>query len=492
MSTNVKPKKLGFGKGLILIAAILIVLHWVSDGKSTEFIKDIFRDTTDSTGTTAAPTTPPQADRLPSVPEELWDHVYLDTRGQGSCARFTGNVTVLFVFADDPQTQWTLEEIESTKQEIEPILARIRQDAAAFGATLNLTADYVTGTAEKPLVRDEWFSWATDILQSLSLLDTPSTLPADYRQHYQADAVPILFLTNQDGRSLARSTISGGSTIEGALIYDDPGAIYHELCHVFGAKDFYFPAEVKTLAQLHIPNSIMADSNSGSVDSLTAYLMGWTDNLSNEALLFLNQTAYLTPEYLMAQKLLESHTGYVENHALGDGIYTGYLVDGIRHGQGKYTHDGTVLEGTFVHGSLQGQGTHIWADGTKYIGNFENGKRSGQGIMYYNDGAVYQGQWADSKRSGQGRLTYANGTYCEGTWVDGNLNGEGIFVWSENEKYVGHFVDGKRNGYGIYYFPNGARYEGNWVDGERQGQGTVYYADGSSQSGTWVNGELAE
>ena len=97
MSTNVKPKKLGFGKGLILIAAILIVLHWVSDGKSTEFIKDIFRDTTDSTGTTAAPTTPPQAERLPSVPEELWDHVYLDTRGQGSCARFTGNVTVLFV-----------------------------------------------------------------------------------------------------------------------------------------------------------------------------------------------------------------------------------------------------------------------------------------------------------------------------------------------------------------------------------------------------------
>ena len=97
MSTNVKPKKLGFGKGLILIAAILIVLHWISDGKSTEFIKDIFRDTTDSTGTTAAPTTPPQAERLPSVPEELWDHVYLDTRGQGSCARFTGNVTVLFV-----------------------------------------------------------------------------------------------------------------------------------------------------------------------------------------------------------------------------------------------------------------------------------------------------------------------------------------------------------------------------------------------------------
>lgn len=516
MSTNTKPKKLGFGKSLILIAAILIVLHWISDGESTAFIKDIFQGETDPGSTsTAAPTTPPQADRLPSVPEALWDHVYLDTRGQGSCDSFTGNVTVLVVFVDDPEVAWTPEETETAKQEIETILERIRLDTAAFGASLDLKADYITGNADTPLVRDTWITWANSVLNTLSLLDTPSTIPTDYESHYQADSVPILFLTNQKGRALARSIISGSLAFEGALIFEDTSSIYHELCHVFGAKDFYFPKEVSTLAETYLPESIMSESSTGSVDSLTAYLMGWTDRLSSEALQFLEQTAYLTAEYLAEQKELDSYTGYVENFPHGNGIYTGYLVDGIRHGQGKHTLDGAVWEGNFVHGSLQGkgtflsaagnfydgewldgtfhgQGTHSWADGAKYVGNFDHGTRSGQGTMYYNDGAVYVGQWHDNLRSGQGRLTYASGSYCEGTWVEGTLNGEGVFCWSENEKYVGHFVDGQRNGYGVYYYSDGARYEGQWQDGECHGQGTVYYANGSSKSGTWVHGKFAE
>ena len=491
MGTNTKQKKFGFLKGLLWIIAILAVLNMITEGKSTDFLVGLLNGSgsSDNTVQTNAPTQPTE-DRLPSVPEALREHVYLQSRGRGSCAAFSGKVTVLVVFVNDPSARWAEDEIAENKLILDEILERIRQDAAAYGTPLYLKAEYVTATAGMVLDRDDWLTWAKSALNSLTILESSSVIATDYEEHFQANEVPIVFCTNQEGRSLAQSN-SGSSAIEGALIYGDPSEAYHEICHLFGAKDFYFPSEVKDLAETYLPGSIMSDSSSGSVESLTAYLIGWTDELSSEALQFLEATAYLTPEYLAAQKEIDSFTGYIEHYAMGGGTYTGYLVDGIRHGQGSFlTEDGTLLEGTFHNGHLHGQGTCTWADGAKYIGNYEDGLRSGQGTMHYDNGSVYTGQWSNGSRNGQGKLTFTDGTYCEGAWVDGNLNGEGVYCWSANEKYVGNFVDGKRHGYGVYYFPSGNRYEGEWVSGERHGKGTMYYANGTTQSGTWDNGEF--
>ena len=170
MGTNTKKKKFGFWKGLLLIIAVLAFLNMVTDGASTDFLTSLFKgpDSSISTTPTEAPTQPTE-DRLPSVPEALRNHVYLQCRGKGACAGFTGDVKMLVIFVSDPEVSWTEERINNARQEIEMAMARIRQDAAAYGASLNLTAEYLTAKAGMPLVRDDWTNWANSALSYLSL-----------------------------------------------------------------------------------------------------------------------------------------------------------------------------------------------------------------------------------------------------------------------------------------------------------------------------------
>ena len=58
-----------------------------------------------------------------------------------------------------------------------------------------------------------------------------------------------------------------------------------------------------------------------------------------------------------------------------DGLYKGELVDGEKHGQGKFEYnDGTYHEGQFVNDKFDtGKGTIKYSDGSIYEGNFSTG-----------------------------------------------------------------------------------------------------------------------
>lgn len=478
-------------------------------------------------------TQPPEDDRLPSVPEDLKKHVYLDARGNGACDGFTGNVALYVIFVNDSQCSWTDWEIAETQSKINSSLSAISSDAASYGASLNLTAQYRTANVSTELIRDESMDWVNSVLTALSL-PTDGSANLVLEDALGCGEVPIVFFTNQGGRSFAQNR-HGMNGVEYCIIYDEPTPLYHEVAHIFGAKDFYFPNEVQDLAEQHLPNSIMVNSGSGEVDDLTAYLIGWTDSLSDTALTFLQETAYLTYDYLAEQKEIDSYTGFVTDRNTGSGIYTGYLVDGFFHGKGKMVwNNGSSYDGDWDHGTIHGSGTYIYSDGGKYVGQFQNGKRhsygtyffpngavydgewvsgerTGYGTMCWSNGDVYEGQWQNSKRNGQGTLTYADGAVYTGPWVDNERSGQGTltlaggggyvgsflhnkyhgsgtFTYNDGGKYVGQFHEGKRHGQGTYYFPSGNVYEGEWVDGERTGYGTFRWTDGTVYQGQWVNG----
>lgn len=478
-------------------------------------------------------TQPPEDDRLPSVPEDLKKHVYLDARGNGACDGFTGNVALYVIFVNDSQCSWPDWKITETQNQINSSLSAIRSDAASYGASLNLTAQYRTASVSTGLIRDESMDWVNSVLTALSL-PTDGSANLVLEDALGCQEVPIVFFTNQGGRSFAQNR-HGMNGVEYCIIYDEPTPMYHEVAHIFGAKDFYFPNEVQDLAEQHLPNSIMVNSGSGEVDDLTAYLIGWTDTLSDTALTFLQETAYLTYDYLAEQKEIDSYTGFVTDRDTGSGIYTGYLVDGFFHGKGKMIwNSGGSYDGDWDHGTIQGSGTYIYSDGGKYVGQFQNGKRhsygtyffpngavydgewingerTGYGTMRWSNGDVYEGQWQNSKRNGQGTLTYADGAVYTGPWVDNERSGQGTltlaggggyvgsflhnkyhgsgtFTYNDGGKYVGQFHEGKRHGQGTYYFPSGNVYEGEWVDGERTGYGTFRWTDGTVYQGQWVNG----
>ena len=115
---------------------------------------------------------------------------------------------------------------------------------------------------------------------------------------------PILFVFNKSFRSSAVSVDWLSRTYgEMAIISSDYSVhtIAHELLHQFGAVDLYYPAEVlKTVQQMGY-DSIMAAHSSTHIDSLTAYLIGWTDEIDTAAARILDCSRHLTREYMIAE-----------------------------------------------------------------------------------------------------------------------------------------------------------------------------------------------
>ena len=480
---------------------------------------------------TTPPVTTPAVDWLPSVPSELRSHVYLNSRGWGYCETLTGNVVITVIFVSDPEAGWSDGEIENAKAQLQTIADRITADAATYGAQVNLSLQYKAVSTSVKIVDNETDDWAASALAAAGLPALKDTNPT-LESSYGVDAAPVIFIANHGGRAFA----SSDNRSEYAILYQDTHAFYHELSHIFGAKDFYYPAEVKKLAETYLPNSIMVGSSQGVMEDLTAYLIGWTDALSDNALAFLKETAYLTREYLAEEHKKETYTGYVTDYTYDGGSYTGYLVFGVKHGQGKWIRDdGTVWEGTFNHGSFtgkgniiysngntydgqwvdgrwHGKGTYTWADGGSYTGDFVNGERSGRGIMVYSDGSRYEGSFLNGKRHGKGTYKWVDGnSYTgdfvenertgQGTWTDstgntytggflnGSFHGQGTYKWATGGSYTGGFENGKHSGQGTRIYADGASYVGQWADGSQNGTGKLIYANGAVYEGTWLAGK---
>ncbi len=408
---------------------------------------------------------------LPGIPEELLDHVFLNARAAGISSKLVGDVRVIVIFVTNPSSSWTYEEMTAVQTGHEVMTAEILAEAAAHGVPLDLSMEYHLATVDMELPDENTADWADAALASIGLPPT-ATASADLEAEYDVDEAPILFYLNHSGRAYALPYYSGNLSEYAFFFNADEGAVRyrHELYHLFGAKDFYYPAEVTSVAESYFPNSTMLISEDAVTDDLTAYLIGWTDTLSDSALAFLQDTAFLTPEYMAKQNEHETFTGYVTGYDDGDGTYTGYLDFGVPQGEGiKVWDDGSRYEGNWDYGNFHGEGTYTWTDGTTYSGSWDHGKQHGYGIS-----------------------TWVNGNSYTGYYANGHFHGEGTFIWSTGDSYAGEWVEGQRTGYGTYYWSNGDSFSGEWLEGSQNGYGTYTWSDGSTMDGYWENGEHIE
>lgn len=425
------------------------------------FDRDESPDSNDVPSTTA-----PAVDLLEAVPTELKQHPYLQMRGVGNCASFEGDMLLTVIFVNEPGLEWSDDEIAQQQTQIDQTVEQITGDAAAYGAALSITTQYKTATATEEFCREAHSGWVNSALASIGLADRFSAQLL-LETEYGVDSAPMVFIGRQAFRDFAHS----GSSLDGeyVVLSENADSLYHELCHLYGAKDFYYPDEVLELATQYFPDSLMAFSNDGSVDELTAYLIGWSDTLTANAEAFLRDTSYLTEEMLDSAHDVETYTGYVTDYPLYDGSYTGYLAAGLRSGEGTYTKDGYTWEGTWVNNYLNGYGKYTNSNGDVYEGEFVKHVREGYGTYTWATGEIYEGDWVAGEREGYGTMTFANGDIYEGDWVADQREGNGTYTWA-----------------------NGDRYEGEFVAGQREGYGTYTWADGNSRSGTWKNGEFVE
>lgn len=446
-------------------------------------------ETTKKPETTSAPETTLSPEQLDNIPDDVQYHVYLTYKNTGRCEELIGNAAVTVVMVSDEVSAWNDAELNMLSASLSEQENHIEDLAASYGKKLNITFNYVgakvTGDAAAGDYSDGWLNDAAKSIGYESL----KQMQKDLDNKSSADSNPILFVLNKTGRAYANRSTGTTGTEYLVLFSSDYSAFNHELYHVYGADDFYYPDEVKELAATYLTDSIM--SNGKLTDSLTAFVIGWDDEMDKEAYEFLKKTSHITQNYLEEANKAQSITGYVTNHKLSYGIYTGYLERGVPTGEGTLTYDnGNIASGIFLGGSLQGEGSYTWANGNKYVGFFNNGDFDGYGVYTTPDGYRYEGDWSNGKRHGKGKAIFTDFSIYEGDWVNGERSGNGKYIWSNGNKYVGSFKEGKFDGHGIYTTPDGYKYDGSWKNDKREGYGSAIWTSGNKYEGNWSDNQL--
>ena len=200
-----------------------------------------------------------------------------------------------------------------------------------------------------------------------------------------------------------------------------------------------------------------------------------------------------------------------------------------------WMEDGTVYEGDWIDGYMQGTGTLLWLDGRTYQGYFYKSQRYGLGfearpdgtgkfVMYdennlsskdylcigcdlSNEGKKaqfwlreeespqqYIGNFTNGQRTGRGKYSwffydnYQDRDVYEGDFVEGQLSGKGKYFWPDGNVYEGDYVEGQRAGKGKAIWSDGTVYEGDWVEGSRTGKGKYFWPNGDIYEGMFKDG----
>ena len=318
----------------------------------------------------------------------------MESRDQGPCKKLIGNVGILFIFVDDLESSWSQQDINTFLSEAEAKLDWLVGEADYWFSSLSIKTGYQQCFVNSDIDSDNKMNHYYPMMDSLGIngYNANETLCTMLGTD---QAFPV-FVANKKGRAAAMVS----NSYEYVFLFENAHALCHEMLHVFGAADFYYTDAMEDMSDLHLVNSIMTDSVNGTVDPLTAYLVGWLDVLTDGSKAFLSSISGMTKEDLLEAGRKNSITGY-----------------------GTREVDGTYYEGYMLNGLYHGQGTLWWPDGNIYAGNFDNHYMSGYGVFYWNNGDVYEGEFLDNLFHGKGKITFANGSVQSGTWKNGEFIG---------------------------------------------------------------------
>ena len=388
----------------------------------------------------------------------------------GICQALTGKIFWSFVYVDDAESGWSRTEKEAQDRTNVKVIQYLKEEGRKEGVYLRMFNKTWTVRVSYAMRQENRSSWTEDFAKTAGF---PSfrDLNRSLQKQYPGGQIFFVFLVNKSGRAFASSSVNeGAADAEYCVVYrGEPGSILHEVLHVFGAADLYYPPQVAQAAGRILGESVMMNSDCQVLDDLTKYLIGWHRQPTAKARQLLMATAGITEQ--MVSDALQA-----ENQ--------------VRNGYGRKTYsNGTVYEGEFQEGVADGRGTFYYTNGSVYQGDVKNGSFEGRGTLRYAGGTVYEGTFQNHQFHGRGRICYADGSVYEGTFRNGLQQGRGRYSYVSGTVYEGEFRDGEPCGCGIYLFSNGDRYEGEVQNGKLHGRGCLTYADGTVRRGRFVNDE---
>ena len=222
-------------------------------------------------------------------------HFALEARDIGPCRKLVGKTEILLAFVSTPDHPWT----DDKKQEVFDVsdssVQIMKDEALRYGNTLELS--YYPFEFSIPMEFSKDYEWYDYLLQNDYKVQNMDVIQQRYRRSLHVDSAPIIFLFNSWDRSYSRTTSAQNASFEDecSIIFCDTDMhdnyLTHELLHQFGAIDYYdYDNEgVENVAKKYFPESDMLIV-SHDIDELTAFLVGWTDEIGPNAEAFLKET----------------------------------------------------------------------------------------------------------------------------------------------------------------------------------------------------------
>lgn len=230
------------------------------------------------------------------------NHYFLGFRDMGNVKKLVGKVDVVVCFVNDKQSTWTAQAKQQYKQTQLEAMRYIQRTAHSRGVNLQMRNAYIEATVPMTCGRDNYVEWSKAIVNQCGSPDLYS-FQRSFKIKNKCDEAPILFVWNNKFRSSAYRTdwetrlfgemarISAPATVH---------TIVHELLHQFGAQDLYYPIELENLVKKLNYASVMATYDSQYIDSLTSYLIGWSNEIDRSAVKILECTKHLTEASIIA------------------------------------------------------------------------------------------------------------------------------------------------------------------------------------------------
>lgn len=232
----------------------------------------------------------------------------------GSCRQLKGSPYVLFIFLDDDVSHWDEQGVLTYLDTLcTPALEYMEEYACHYGVPLDFQYGYYAsyGHPSRPVKYNGVIKTHSDGTTSKDILDqAAASLGFSSKEHMHErlmdysgqDQIAYVVMLNKGGRSYthcyARSSSRQASDpsgkdycLEYSVIYTGftdtsydsaSDTVCHEMLHLFGAEDYYYPEGREALAQQVYPKDIMlcgmSDLQYFELGEFTAHCIGWVDD----------------------------------------------------------------------------------------------------------------------------------------------------------------------------------------------------------------------
>ena len=236
------------------------------------------------------------------------DHAFLLHKNTGMSRRMCGEVLVELIFVADKGAIWMHNEIDDFHDVYQNAVSGIQKQAAAAGVSLSFSSMIGHFSYNGHLDPNDSSALFT-LIQTQFLHERGFANFTDYaasrRRACGTDEMALIFVMERQFRAFAQHT----EELEYCVLTqdNDAHAIAHELLHLFGAVDLYYPYQIYGLTMKYFPQSVMCTHEGMEVDPLNQYLIGWKTELPYKAREFMEKLTDFTVARYGEANNLEYH-----------------------------------------------------------------------------------------------------------------------------------------------------------------------------------------